>query len=461
MKCVMPSELDWRRQLYCLTVPRMPKIADHLTKSATDGSEPSPTERQLVFGWRPCRPVALVVILLLISPPAAAQVCNLKVVTDASPDYTDMGSMIHSITSNWEKPEDKCWALWYWSHIARRQTAPMILHGRELTDPIRQFNDYGYAMCSTVSGINCATWGAMGLDVRFWDISLHTVPEVFYDGRWHMYDSSLSAIYTLCDGTTIAGVEDIGAEGACPASGGRREPGHIARYHCLTGTSPNGFLTGCDTIRSLADEYRCFNPRGLKYRYYFNNWDLGHRLDPQPASRTKSTRGTTIAWMPTARTRSRKATNAANSKPIQPITYPTRRRDWIRSRSILDIASAPTACETGRPCSPTEGLPQQAYTIVGMQAADSGIQPVRAGEPGEVVFKIEGANVITSLAIRGMARHADNRRSGLDRHQRHQRAAVARGLASGRNRPRTDRPAADRAGQRGLRGAGQSHLAGP
>ena len=27
-----------------------------------------------------------------------------------------------------------------------------------------------------------------------------------------MYDSSLSAIYTLCDGTTIAGVEDIGAE---------------------------------------------------------------------------------------------------------------------------------------------------------------------------------------------------------------------------------------------------------
>ncbi len=60
----------------------------------------------------------------------------------------------------------------------------------ELTDPIRQFNDHGFAMCSTVAGINCATWGAMGLDVRFWDISLHTVPEVFYDGRWHRYDSA-------------------------------------------------------------------------------------------------------------------------------------------------------------------------------------------------------------------------------------------------------------------------------
>jgi hypothetical protein len=208
---------------------------------------------------------------------AAAEVCNVKVVTDGNPDYSDMGSMIHSVTSNWAQTKDKCWALWYWNHIARRQTAPMILHGRELTDPIRQFNDYGYAMCSTVAGINCGIWGAMGLDVKFWDISLHTVPEVEYDGGWHMYDSSLSAIYTLCDGTTIAGVEDIGAEGACPASGGKREPGHIAKYHCLASTSPNGFLSGCDTIRSLDDEYRCFNPRGLKYRHYFNNGVLGHR----------------------------------------------------------------------------------------------------------------------------------------------------------------------------------------
>lgn len=145
---------------------------------------------------------------------ARAEVCNIKVVTDANPDYSDVGSMIHSITSNWTGTQDKCWAMWYFNHVARRQTAPMIVHGQELTDPVRQFNDYGYAMCSTIAGTNCAIWGAMGLNVKFWDISLHTVPEVEYDGRYHMYDNSLSAIYTLCDGKTIAGVEDIGAEGA-------------------------------------------------------------------------------------------------------------------------------------------------------------------------------------------------------------------------------------------------------
>ncbi len=37
----------------------MPKIVKFLTMSATNGSGPSPTERQLAFGWQPCRPVTL------------------------------------------------------------------------------------------------------------------------------------------------------------------------------------------------------------------------------------------------------------------------------------------------------------------------------------------------------------------------------------------------------------------
>jgi len=130
----------------------------------------------------------LVTLTLGLCLPTAtdAQVYNLKVVTDASPDCSDMDSMIRSITSRWATPAEKCWAMFYWNHIARRQTAPMILHGQELTDPIRQFNDYGYMMCSTIAGSNCAIWHRMGMDVRFWDISLHTVSECFYDNRWHV-----------------------------------------------------------------------------------------------------------------------------------------------------------------------------------------------------------------------------------------------------------------------------------
>src|SRR5436190_11738343 len=215
--------------------------------------------------------------LLLAAGPARAEVCNLKIVTDASPDYSDLPSLVHSVTSRWTTPEEKCWAMFYWNHIARRQTAPIMLHGLALTDPIRQFNDYGYTMCSTIAGINCSIWDAMGLKAKYWDISNHTVPEVEYGGKWHMYDNSMSALYTSCDGRTIARVVEIGAPGACAASGGKTEPGHIAKYHCLMATSPRGFLTGADTIRGLDEEYRCFNPNGLKYRTYFYDWDRGHR----------------------------------------------------------------------------------------------------------------------------------------------------------------------------------------
>ena len=58
---------------------------------------------------------------------APAAVCNLKVVTDASPDYSDLPSLIRSTTARGDTPEQKCWAMFYWNHIARRQTQPKLL----------------------------------------------------------------------------------------------------------------------------------------------------------------------------------------------------------------------------------------------------------------------------------------------------------------------------------------------
>ncbi|NLC55678.1 MAG: hypothetical protein GX774_02430 [Armatimonadetes bacterium] len=52
----------------------------------------------------------LLLCLLALAMPARAEVCNLRVVTDASPDYTDLPSMIHSITARWPTDKEKCWA---------------------------------------------------------------------------------------------------------------------------------------------------------------------------------------------------------------------------------------------------------------------------------------------------------------------------------------------------------------
>jgi hypothetical protein len=313
--------------------------------------------------------------------PVSAEVCNIKVVSDASPDYYDIDSMVRSITSKWQSPAQKCWAVFYWNHIARRQTSPMVVHGVECTDPIRQFNDYGYTMCSTIAGINCSIWDAMGYRVKFWDITLHTVPEVEYDGRWHMYDNSMSAIYTLCDGKTIAGVEDIGREGACEASGGRKEAGHIARYHCLNATSSNGFLTGADCARDLEQEYRCFNPNGLKYRYYYYNWDHGHRYvlnlrENEVYTRYYKSLGTSAEYY---------VPNNGDD-PEKPNT-----RYRIRGNGVRSF----------RPNLTEDSLQEAAHTISNCKpVTPAGIMPRKADEIGEIIFKVEGANVITHLAIK-------------------------------------------------------------
>ncbi len=312
--------------------------------------------------------------------PLSASVYNLKVITDASPDYHDMDSMIRSITSKWDTPEEKCWALFYWNHIARRQTNPMIVHGVECTDPIRQFNDYGYTMCSTVAGINCSIWDAMGYPVKFWDISNHTVSEVEYGGSWHMYDNSMSAIYTLCDGVTIAAVEDIGKEGACALSGGKSEPGHIAKYHCLTANSIKGFLTGADCPRDLEQEYRCFNPNGLKYRYYYNNWDRGHRY---------------ILNLRGNETYTRHYKSLGNSKEFY---TPNKGKDPEALNKRYRIRG--NGIWTFRPELTVDGL-KSAYTVSNCVATEPfGVMPKQVGKAGSLVFKIQGANVITAVSIR-------------------------------------------------------------
>ena len=220
----------------------------------------------------------LTTALLVFTLPAGADVYNLKIVTDGSPDYSDLDSLAHSATHRWETDAQKAWALFHWSHVARRQTNPMTLHGKAETDPIRQYNDYGFTMCSTISGINCALWQHMGYKVRYFDVAVHTISEVFYNDRWHLYDNSLSAIYTLCDGKTIAGVEDLGKTLGCEVSGGKEEAGHIALYHCLNGTGPDGFLEGADTMRDLRHLGEdTFNPKALKHRTYYNDAERGHR----------------------------------------------------------------------------------------------------------------------------------------------------------------------------------------
>jgi hypothetical protein len=145
---------------------------------------------------------------------SGAGVYNLQIVTDASPDLSDLNSFVNSVTSAWNSTEEKVWALFYWSHKLKRQAPPMVLHGFEVTDPIRNLSDYGYTMCSTTSGMNQSFYEMLGLRHQFWDVCNHTVSQVEYDGKFHMIDTSMSNLVTLDDGVTLASITEAAADSA-------------------------------------------------------------------------------------------------------------------------------------------------------------------------------------------------------------------------------------------------------
>ena len=338
----------------------------------------------------------LAVALLASANPAAAGVQNVKVVTDASPDYTDIPSMIRSITGKWTTDEEKLWALYYWNHIGRRQTTPMNVHGLDSSDPIRQFNDYGYMMCSTIAGALCGTWHNMGYEVKYYDLAGHTVPEVLYGGRWHMYDDSMSALFTLCDGKTIAGAADIAKEGVCELSGGKKEPCHVARYHCLYATSANGWLTGADCPRDLKGYGGAFNRPA--YRDYYREWDWGHRYVLNLRDNEVYTRFY------------QRLDAAMGNATTRPDAYGFDAHYYVPNPTIPDASKDPESANARfsirgngrwewRPDLSADQWAKAVYSSANIASEGGALHPAKAGEPATVTFRVSSANVTASQLI--------------------------------------------------------------
>ena len=319
---------------------------------------------------------------------ASAGIYNLKVVSDASPDLSDIRSFVDSATSRWTSTEEKVWALFYWSHILKRQTPPMVLHGFDVTDPIRNLVDYGFTMCSTVSGINQTLYEVLGLRHQYWDICNHTVSAVEYNGKFHMIDSSMSNLVTTDDGVTLAGVEEAAADDA-----------RLVRERSLYSTSSNGFLSGSDAMRNLPDVVSPvdgsvssgfaddFCAGGLKLRDYYYNWNSGHRYvlnlrDGETYTRYYRRLGATDNYW----VGSEKVTSP---DPAQTFEIDPTNRFGLRGNGVWSFAPDLTAA----------GWASAAYSSKNIAAASGGLRPAATGASSEVIYKVQAANAIASQVI--------------------------------------------------------------
>ena len=154
-------------------------------------------------------------LILQVSAAAAADnpvgvVSHVKVLSDKVRDVSSLEAWKRSFIRDGMTDEQKAIAVWRSVVMHRYQDSPPIefLHEGCVHDPIKTFNVYGYGMCCCASANIEALARYVGLDARGWAIRLHSVPEVFYDNAWHMFDASLVNYFPKPDGK-IASVEEI------------------------------------------------------------------------------------------------------------------------------------------------------------------------------------------------------------------------------------------------------------
>lgn len=145
-------------------------------------------------------------------------------------DATNLKSLADGIyrLSGAKTPREKAEAIWrffltdgrfvepgFWYHIAGWAYEEPL---GEVLDPIKLLNSYGFGLCYHIAPLLEAVFEAGGFeDARVWFLTGHTVTEVFYDGKYHYFDSDMMGYNPVGSGPLkerpVASVHDIEENG--------------------------------------------------------------------------------------------------------------------------------------------------------------------------------------------------------------------------------------------------------
>ena len=138
-------------------------------------------------------------------------VCNVKVLSGKVPDVSSLEAWKRSFIKDGMSDKDKALAVFN-SEIAfqNADSPPFEYLQREdaVLDPIKLFNVYGYTLCSvSAANVNCLA-RYVGLKSRSFTINNHVVPEIYYDGAWHVLDADLIHYFPKADGS-LASLREV------------------------------------------------------------------------------------------------------------------------------------------------------------------------------------------------------------------------------------------------------------
>jgi hypothetical protein len=144
-------------------------------------------------------------------PGPVGVVSNVKVLSDKVPDVSSLEAWKKSFIKEGMSDKEKALAVFNTEVTFQQADAPpneYLQREDAVLDPIKLFNVYGYTLCSVSSANVMCLARYVGLPARCFTIQAHVVPEIFYEGGWHMFDADLIEYFPKADGT-IASLKEI------------------------------------------------------------------------------------------------------------------------------------------------------------------------------------------------------------------------------------------------------------
>ncbi len=161
------------------------------------------------------RPIILALVLAW-SCPAGAR--NIKLVKPDEFDATDLDSLVRTITRGCKSDREKMIALWayitrggFYHWCEAREGPEAVTELGVVYDPIAAFNVHGTVICYQVADVLANLADAAGMRTRTRGIPGHKLMEVFYDGKWHLFDAQYdcASYFVADDGKTIVDLNEV------------------------------------------------------------------------------------------------------------------------------------------------------------------------------------------------------------------------------------------------------------
>jgi hypothetical protein len=127
-------------------------------------------------------------------------VANVKVLSDKVCDVSSLEAWKASYIRPGMSDCDKALAIWESVVAHQYQDTPpkeFLHHEGDVYDALKMFNVYGYSYCGVAACETASLARYIGLKARITTISAHVVPEIEWDGQWHLLDASLVNFFVI------------------------------------------------------------------------------------------------------------------------------------------------------------------------------------------------------------------------------------------------------------------------